>query len=208
MPSSFEPLFAAAPAQGAAPGWMVALAGGPNAAKGGFASDPRFGGGGIVPAQDSLHDRAELDAAYAEGFAAARAEAEAEAAASNAARAGLALSLSKLDDSLGEVLAQRLAQAVAALCEGTMAPFAIDPDSLQRRCVTAAARVGEGIIDASLRLHPADIALLDRAFASTWHIVPDAGLERGSVVFDTAEGAIEDGPAQWRMALEEALLQC
>jgi flagellar assembly protein FliH len=89
-----------------------------------------------------------------------------------------------------------------------MAPYAIDPASLQRRCVAAAARVGEGIIDASLRLHPADIALLDRGFASTWHIVPDAGLERGSVVFDTAEGAIEDGPAQWRMALDEALLQC
>lgn len=207
MPNSFEPLFAAAPAQGA-PAWMAALAGGPNAGMVGFASDPRFGGGVIAPADDSLHDRAELDAAYADGHAAGRAEAEAQAAVDAAARVGLALSLSKLDDSLGEVLAQRLAQAVAALCEATMAPFAIDPASLQRRCVTAAAQVGEGIIDASLRLHPADIAMLDRGFSSTWHIVPDAGLERGSVVFDTSEGAIEDGPAQWRDALEEALLQC
>lgn len=204
MPSSFEPLFAAAPSGGQAPAWMAALAG----VQGGFASDPRFGGGALPAPADSLHDRAELDAAYAEGHAAGRAEAEAEAKANAAARAGLALSLGRLDDELGEVLARRLAQVVAALCEATMAPFAIDPASLQRRCVTAAARVGEGIIDASLRLHPDDIALLDRAFASTWHIVPDAGLERGSVVFDTAEGAIEDGPAQWRTALEEALLQC
>lgn len=203
MQSSFEPLFAGTPAQGA-PAWMAALAG----RQGGFASDPRFMAGGPPQADDTLHDRADLEAAFADGIAAGRAEAEAEASATNAARAGLSLSLSKLDDSLGEVLAQRLAQVVAALCEATMAPFAIDPESLQRRCVAAAARMGEGIIDASLRLHPADIALLDRGFASTWHIVPDAGLERGSVVFDTPEGAIEDGPGQWRDALQEALLQC
>lgn len=205
MPSSFEPLFAAPAASGATPAWLAALAGG----QGGFAGDARFGGAAAAaPPEDLLFDRAELDAAYADGLAAGRAEAEAEAAASAAARAELGLALSKLDDELGEALAARLAQAVMALCEATMAPYAIDTDSLQRRCVVAAARVGEGIIDASLRLHPADIDLLDPAFASTWHIVPDAGLERGSVVFDMAEGAIEDGPAQWRDALEEALLRC
>lgn len=205
MPSSFEPLFAPAAASAPAPAWLTALAGGQR----GFAGDDRFGGELLaVPTEDTLHDRADLDAAYADGLAAGRAEAEAEAAADSAARAGLALSLARLDEELGEALAERLAQAVTALCEATMAPYAIDPASLQRRCVAAAARVGEGIIDASLRLHPADIALLDPGFASTWHIVPDAGLERGSVIFDMAEGAIEDGPAQWRTALEEALLSC
>jgi len=209
MPSSFEPLFGGArtPAAfaDAAPGWLSAFA-----ARGtGFAGDSRFAGADAVPDRaDTLHLPEELAAAHADGVAAGRAELAAELAATDEARSGLALSLARLDDQLGETLVSRLSHVVAALCEATMAPFAIDPDSLQRRCVLAAARVGDGIIDASLRLHPDDVALLDRGFASTWHILPDAGLERGSVVFDMAEGVIEDGPAQWRAGLAEALLQC
>ena len=213
MPSLFEPLFqplftSATPAQPASdgPAWLGLLA-----ARGGgdFAGDARFMAAAPEPqAPETLHLPEELDAAYADGMAAGRAALAAELAADDSARAGLAMALARLDTQLGETLADRLSQVVAALCEATMAPFAIDPASLQRRCVLAAAKVGEGIIDATLRLNPADIALLDPGFASTWHILPDPGLERGSVVFDMAEGVIEDGPAQWRAALAEALLQC
>ena len=202
MPSSFEPLFGGfAEADPAAPGWLAALAG----QQAGFAADARFTPGMVAESNQTLHDREELEAAYAEGLAAGRAAAEAEMAAREEARQGLALAFARLDEELGEQLADRLAEVVAALCQATMAPYAIDPDALQRRCIAAAGMVGEGIIDASLRLHPDDIALLDRGFASTWHILPDPGLERGSVVFDMPEGSIEDGPAHWRAALAEAL---
>jgi hypothetical protein len=38
--------------------------------------------------------------------------------------------------------------------------------------------------------------------------VPDPLLERGSVVFDMAEGAVVDGPGEWIAALREALGLC
>lgn len=172
----------------------------------GFVDDLRFRpGGGPAAAEATLHDRAELDEAFAEGRRAGFAEAQGVQADDDAARTGLTMALARLDEGLGEQLATRLAAVVAALCEATMAPFAIDPDALQRRCIAAAGLVGEGMLDATLRLNPADIALLDRGFASTWHLLPDASLERGTLVFDTDAGAIEDGPGQWRAALAEAL---
>ncbi len=209
-PASFQPLFDAPAEPAAAPspqGWLSALAARPA----GFAPDARFRSAvpasapGPAPEAETLHDRAELEAAYTDGVAAGRAAAEAELATREEARAGLSLALARLDEGLGQQLADRLAQAVMGLCQATMAPYAIDPAALQRRCIAAAGMVGEGIINASLRLHPDDIDLLDRGFASTWHIVPDGALERGTLVFDTAEGAVEDGPAQWRAALAEAL---
>jgi flagellar assembly protein FliH len=186
--------------------WLDAL----TARSGGFAPDARFtpaipAVAEAEPVAEPLFDQAEVDAAYTQGVAAGRAAVEAEIAARDQARTGLSLSLSQLDEALGEQLADRLAQTVMGLCQAAMAPYAIDPAMLQRRCIAAAGVMGEGIIDASLRLHPDDIDLLDRGFASTWHIEPDGALERGTLVFDMAEGAVEDGPAQWRAALAEAL---
>jgi flagellar assembly protein FliH len=214
MLNSFEPLFggpAPAPVPDAAAtpaphSWLGALAARP----GGFAPDVRFlpvvpAAAAEEPVAEPLYDKSEVDAAYTRGMAAGRAAVEAEFAARDQARTGLSLSLARLDEALGEQLADRLAQTVMGLCQAAMAPYAIDPAMLQRRCIAAAGVVGEGIIDASLRLHPDDIDLLDRGFASTWHIEPDGALERGTLVFDMAEGAVEDGPAQWRAALAEAL---
>lgn len=215
MLNSFEPLFGGAqaapfpeaPEPAPSPhGWLAALAARPA----GFAPDARFSLTRTAvpepePIAQTLHDSGELDAAYAQGLADGRAAVEAELAARDQARAGLSLALARLDEQLGEELAGRLAQTVMGLCQAMMAPYAVDPAMLQRRCIAAAGMVGEGVIDASLRLHPDDIDLLDRGFASTWHIIPDGALERGTLVFDMAEGAVEDGPAQWRAALAEAL---
>ncbi len=206
MASSFEPLFGGGDAAQAAPAsWIDALS-----SRAGFSTDSRFG---LSPADADLLAReqaqAEQDAALAEVIAEAeqrgREAALAEMEAEGQIARTLALKLKRMDDSMQEQLSTRLAETVCALCEATLAPMALDPDALQKRCVDAASLVGEGIIDASLRLHPDDIALLDPGFAATWHIVGDAGLERGSVQFDMAEGAVRDGPAQWRLALREAL---
>ncbi|MFC3099927.1 flagellar biosynthesis protein [Altererythrobacter lauratis] len=205
MASSFEPLFAPAPAQGSAsgPAWMALLS-----QRGGFSS----AGFAARPHQPEPPPQPEPDAALAEAFAQGeahgRAMAEAAFIETEEARAALTLSLAQLDEGMERELAQRLAECVAALCEATLAPLALDREALERRCVRAAGMVGEGITDASLRLHPDDVRLLDPGFASTWHILPDPMLERGSVVFDTAEGAVVDGPAEWRAALREALGLC
>ncbi|QZH76107.1 MAG: flagellar biosynthesis protein [Erythrobacter sp.] len=202
MASSFEPLLH--PRADGAPDWLTALAAQPG--RGGFTARHTYEE--VLPATMPPAEDPAIAAAYAQGEAAGRAAALAEAALDDAARKALAIELAGLDGELRDVLAGRLAEAVAALCEATLAPLALDREALQRRCVDAACAVGDGIIDASLRLHPADIDLLDPAFAATWHIVADGALERGTVVFDMPEGAVRDGPEEWRIALREALGLC
>lgn len=200
---AFQPLFAASSVrQGSdGPAWLSALS-----TRGGFTAEPRFAAGPLdaEPDADALSDEA-VTRAFAEGEARGRALAEAAFVEESESRAALSLSLAQLDENLARELAQRLAETVALLCEATLAPLALDRDMLERRCVAAAARVGEGVLDATLRLHPDDVARLDPGFASTWHILPDTSLERGTVVFDMAEGAVIDGPGEWRDALREAL---
>lgn len=215
MASSFEPLAgfgpaadpdpAPAPSAPAAKPWFAALGDAQ-----GFQPDPRFSAVAEVPAADP--QPGESDAVLADALADAEARgreaALAEMASEGAARAALKLSFQRLDEQLHERLAQRMAETVAALCEATLAPLALDKDALQRRCLAAAAQVGEGLAGASLRLHPDDIALLDADFAADWTITPAPEQERGTVVFDMAEGAVRDGPGEWRAALREALGLC
>jgi flagellar assembly protein FliH len=59
-----------------------------------------------------------------------------------------------------------------------------------------------------IRLHPEDLALIGHHLPEDWHCEPDSTLERGAVRVDGAMGGVEDGPAQWRSALDEALRQC
>lgn len=190
-----------APGAACSPPWFARLQ-----AEDGFRPDPRFGAPQPGPEDDGEEP---VDAVLVDALADAerrgRDAALAEMAAEGARRAALKLSLQRLDAQLQEQLANRLAEAVAGLCESLLAPLAIDPEALQDRCLAAAAHIGEGIVDASLHLHPADIELLDPDFAATWHIVADPSLERGMVEFVTGEGAVRDGPAEWRAALREAL---
>lgn len=216
MASSFEPLAGFAPAapsstpsaadtQPPAKPWFTALA---DCA--GFQPDPRFAAPVAPPAQGSA--QAQADAVLADALADAerrgREAALEEMAGEGAARASLKLSFQRLDEQLHEQLAQRMAETVAALCEATLAPLALDADALQRRCLSAAACVGDGLADAVLRLHPDDIALLDTAFAADWTIAPSPQQARGTVVIDMAEGAVRDGPEEWHAALREALGLC
>lgn len=199
----FEPLFTAAPAAPAGPAWLSALS-----ARSGFARDLHFAA--PVPALSDEAREAEdaLARAFAAGVAEGRSQAQEDFAEHAEAYGALAASLTRFDEDVQQRLAVRLAETVAALCEAALAPLTLDPEALQRRCIRAAGMVGDGIIDASLRLHPADITLLDRDFASTWHLLPDPALERGTVVFDTVEGAVVDGPGEWHAALREALGLC
>ncbi len=205
MANSFEPLFAGSGVptrEGNLPGWLAAI----GQARG-FSAHPYLSSSAPQPVSSGAPTAEQ--AAYDEGERAGREAAMADLAKLDTARDKLGLALARLDTELEEHLSARLSETVAALCEATLAPLAIDQEALQARCIAAAGAVGEGIIDASLRLHPDDIALLDPQFAATWHLIPDLALERGTVVFDMPEGAVRDGPEEWRGALREALgLKC
>ena len=150
--------------------------------------------------------------AYAEGlaagFAEARAEAEAARLAETAARQRIHLALAKLDAEQEETLRQRLTATVEALCEAALSPLVLDREALAARVVRAATMLARADDVAVLRLHPDDIALIGQQLPEDLTVEPDPALERGALRLEGGAGGIEDGPAQWRRALAEALRQC
>lgn len=175
----------------------------------GFCSDPRFSLVPVAPAADLADPVAE---AWAEGHAAGLAEAQAEAAAvrtaEEEARRQIELALARLDAEQQEALHQRLIETVAALCNAALAPLAIDPELLAERAARAAAMLARADDHAVLRLHPDDLKLVAKRLPGDLAVEPDPALERGNLRLDGQTGGVEDGPAQWRRAIAEALGQC
>lgn len=150
--------------------------------------------------------------AWAEGYARGMGDAQ-EAAAQiiaerEAAATKIELSLARLDAAMQTDLKDRLRETVETLCEAAIAPAAIDPDGLTRRVECAAAMLARVQDERVIRLHPEDLALIAARLPEDWHFEPDATLDRGAVRVEGVTGGVEDGPAQWRAAITEALRQC
>ena len=155
------------------------------------------------PGPDPLAEA--LARAYDDGLAAGRAAAEAEAAELGARQRAIRLAFRSFDEAAQTVLADDLAATVLALCDGALAGAAIDRDGLLARCHAAARRIGAAAEALALHLHPDDIALLGADALADWRVVPDAALERGSVLIEGADGTVSDGPAEWRRAIAAAV---
>ena len=173
----------------------------------GFRTDIRFSLTPVPPPQSAPQDP--LTVAWSEGFAVgaqqARVEAAEQAGIEGEAREALTLAFTRLDAELAEILRQRLHDTVAALCETALAPLALDEDALLRRIERAAAMIARADDERIIRLHPDDLALILPRLGEDWAVVPDPGLERGALRVETATGGVEDGPAQWRQAIAEAM---
>lgn len=120
----------------------------------------------------------------------------------------LALAFSKLDEAREEELRLRLRDTVSALCESAIMPLAIEPDALLRRIGVAVAMLSRAEDERLIRLHPEDLRLVSPRLSAEWQVQTDAALERGTVRIETATGGVEDGPANWRRAIAEALQRC
>lgn len=183
---------------------LAALGGGT-----GFFGDPRYSLAPPFP-RDQAPDP--VTEAWAEGHAAGLAEAQAEAAAQRTAeeeaRLNIELALARLDADQQEALRQRLVETVAALCNAALAPLAIDPALLAERAARAAAMLVRADDDAVLRLHPDDLKRVAKRLPAGLAAEADPGLEPGNLRLDGQAGGVEDGPAQWRRAIAEALGQC
>lgn len=178
-----------------------------------FVADPRFvstatGVGHSPPcaapvAPDSAH--VEREAAFDEGRLQGRAETLAEAKLENAERRKLGVALRRFDDEMTDRLGRQLAETVAVLCEGTLAPLALDRARLAERCREAAVLLGEDLSGCTLRLHPSDIPRIDDGGTDGWDIASDDTLEPGSIRLVGRDGEIASGPQEWRRSLAEAL---
>ena len=177
-----------------------------------FVADPRFsstatGAAGHRNAAPVEPDPAEADrlATFEEGLRQGRAEAIAEAKQENTERRKLGAALRHLDEEMVDRLGQQLSDTVAALCEATLAPLALDHTQLAERCRKAATLIGEELSACTLYLHPGDITKIDEDLAAGWRIAADETLEPGSLRLSGREGEISDGPQEWRRSLSEAL---
>jgi flagellar assembly protein FliH len=180
---------------------------------GSFSRDLRFAEVPSAPRQDQVPDAPDPVAiAYAEGYAAGVAEAtaaaEAEAMVAEAARQHLSFSFSRLDADLAEQLRQKLHETVTALSEAALHPLAVDAAALARRVECAVAMFVRADDERVIRLHPDDLTLIAARLPADWEFVPDTSLERGALRVETSTGGLEDGPAQWRAAITEALRLC
>lgn len=182
--------------------------------EGGFSRDLRFATTAVArtaaPDPDDAPDP--LAMAYADGHAAgmaeARMQAEAEALVNEAARMHFGFSFARLDAELAEALRHKLHTTVTALCESVLQPLALDPAALTRRIETVVAMFVRADDERVIRLHPDDADLVATRLPADWTFLPDPALERGGLRVETSSGGIEDGPAQWRAAITEALRLC
>jgi flagellar assembly protein FliH len=91
-------------------------------------------------------------------------------------------------------LALMLAETIDRMVREIVGEVEIDGLRLLTRAKAAAALIGEASQPARLRVHPADVALFAEAELDI-AVEADPQLARGTVLLETAEGWIEDGPA-------------
>jgi flagellar assembly protein FliH len=179
----------------------------------GFAPDHRFSPRGAPAGADEIEPPVDpLEEAFARGLAEGEelaAEAyRAQLADVQARFAGLERALAELACEETEILRARLTETVAALCEDTLRPLALDRDALAARVERAAAMLQRSADQRRVRLHPDDLELLRPVIGERLALEADPSLVRGALRIETEDGGIEDGPEIWARAIREALGLC
>jgi flagellar assembly protein FliH len=160
-------------------------------AEGGFR--PRLVDNDDFP-EDPLAQAAEVEAgAYARGYEEGRATAEAEFAAERDALARLAETLEVLQPQPANALALLLAETVDRLVREIVGQVEVDPIALLARAKAAAEIVAREAEPTRLHAHPDDLVHLEQARLDLI-FEADPSLPRGTIVLETGEGWIEDGP--------------
>ena len=152
--------------------------------------------GGSGPESLAHHPGVEalLAQAFAQGFDEGRRSAEVESAADREAITKLAENLEVLRPEPTNTLALLLAETVDRLVRQIVGSVTVDGELLMTRAEAAAALIGNECAPARLRLNPNDLPLIDAARIPV-PLIADEMVERGSLVLETGQGWIEDGPA-------------
>ncbi|MFW2850864.1 FliH/SctL family protein [Sphingomonas sp. TX0543] len=104
-----------------------------------------------------------------------------------------------------ERLAAHLRQTVLHLVTRLVGETGVSGELLAARVKTATELLADASESAMLRVHPADIALLEGHLPATVFAIGDAQVTRGSFVMEAASTIVEDGPEIWLDQLARAL---
>jgi len=162
------------------------------------------------PASPPVTDMETLRAeAFAEGFEQGRQAVMMEFAREREALAKLIRSAEALQPEAPAALAAVLAEAVARLVRQVVGEVKIDPTTLRERAEAIAELVPAETAPARLRMHPDDISMLEGVDLGL-PVAPDHHLASGTIILETGEGWIEDGPqvrlARLRAQLDQMVL--
>jgi flagellar assembly protein FliH len=111
------------------------------------------------------------------------------------------------DDSV-KMLENRLRETVLALCRRAIDDYSVSSERLTARIQAAVKQLASGHNEKTIEVNPGDLEMLRSAAPSEWTLVANAELARGAIRVATPEGGVEDGPDQWKQALEEAIRTC
>ncbi|WP_239805217.1 FliH/SctL family protein [Croceicoccus hydrothermalis] len=175
-----------------------------------FAPDSRFTNTPPQPQNENDETEEEpagpdpIERAYGDGLQKGREEAEAEFAEREAIRARLAGALTRLDADERGRFAERLRETVMLLCEAVLGEAAGDAELLKTRCDRAIAALADGEPPV-LRMHPADIEMLDEEYRLSRSIIVDPAMKRGDLRAEQGGGGVVCGPADWMVAVRAAV---
>lgn len=144
-------------------------------------------------------------AGYAEGLAAAAAASQSDQARDHALLARLAEALGTATHVDREAMAARLRQTVLTLVRQIVGEIGVSANHLSERIDAAAELLADSAESAILRMHEADIPLVEGKLPKAVFPVADPAVERGGFVLETASTVVEDGPSLWLAELGAAI---
>lgn len=144
-------------------------------------------------------------AGYAEGLAAAAAASQSDTARDHALLAKLADALGTATHIDREAMAARLRQTVLTLVRQIVGEVGVSANHLVERIDAAADLLADGAESAILRMHEADMPLVEGKLPKAVFPVADAHVERGGFILESASTVVEDGPSLWLEQLGAAI---
>lgn len=144
-------------------------------------------------------------AGYAEGLAAAAAASQSDTARDQALLAKLAEALGTATHVDREAMAERLRQTVLTLVRQIVGEVGVSANHLIERIDAASDLLADGVESAILRMHEADMPLVEGKLPKAVFPVADAHVERGGFILESASTVVEDGPALWLEQLGAAI---
>ncbi len=136
-------------------------------------------------------------AGFAEGQAAGDAAARIDMARDQALLVHLADALGKATHIDRDAMAERLRLTVMTLVRQIVGEIGVSANHLAERIDAAADLLADGAESAILRMHAADIPLVEGKLPKAVFPVADPGVERGGFILESASTVVEDGPSLW-----------